>query len=124
DDHFAFARDEDGVIIGHPKTSLVVSQVNVRHSNPAVAAAIEGEEGESEVRLAGVSYVAAWRSVRGGDRYRMPGWALICLVPASELASGWFRTVLLSVLLASLTLCALFYVTGLIESAFDEDAEA
>lgn len=116
--------DEEGVVIGHPKTSFVVNQVNLRHTHQAVTAALEGEEGESELRIAGVSYIAAWRSVRHGAGNRMPGWALVCLVPASELTSDWYRTVLLSVLLASTALGALFYISGLIESAFEEVTEA
>lgn len=116
--------DEDGVVIGHPRTSFVVNQVNLRHTHPAVEAALKGEEGESELRISGTSYIAAWRSVRQGAGNRMPRWAMICLTPASELTSGGFRTVLLSVLLASAALGALFYISGLIESAFEEDTEA
>ncbi|HOY66545.1 MAG TPA: cache domain-containing protein [Candidatus Ozemobacteraceae bacterium] len=116
--------DEEGVVIGHHRPSVVVSQVNLRHTNPLVAAALEGEAGEQEIRLTGISYVAAWRSLRGNERHRLPGWAVVCLVPVSELAPGSFRTVLLTVLLASLALGALFYLSGLIETAFEEDAEA
>ncbi|HEY9072378.1 MAG TPA: cache domain-containing protein [Candidatus Ozemobacteraceae bacterium] len=116
--------DEEGVVIGHHRPSVVVSQVNMRHTNPLVAAALEGEDGEREIRLTGTSYVAAWRSLRGSERHRLPGWAVVCLAPVSELAPGGFRTVLLTVLLASLALGALFYLSGLIETAFEEDAEA
>lgn len=116
--------DEDGVVIGHPRTSLVVNQVSLRHTHQAVSAALDGEEGESELRIAGVSYVAAWRSIRQDGGNRMPGWALVFLTPASEMTSDWFRTMLLSVLLASGALGALFYTSGLVESAFEEDIEA
>ncbi|HOT29748.1 MAG TPA: cache domain-containing protein [Candidatus Ozemobacteraceae bacterium] len=116
--------DEDGVVIGHPRPSLVVNQVSLRHTHQAVSAALDGEEGESELRIAGVSYVAAWRSIRQDGGNRMPGWALVFLIPASEMTSDWFRTALLSVLLASAALGALFYTSGLIESAFEEDIEA
>jgi len=116
--------DEDGVVIGHPRPSLVVHQVSLRHTHQAVSAALDGEEGESELRIAGISYVAAWRSIRQDGGNRMPAWALVFLTPASEMTSDWLRTVVLSVLLASAALGALFYTSGLIESAFQEDIEA
>jgi|GEM_PF-1815550 len=120
---YLFIVDENGIIIGHPKTSMVVNQVNVSISNPAVGEVLSGKDGVREIRILGSTYLVAYRQLKSLDRATLPAWGVLFISPISEVFSWTGKVVINAVLIAALSLYVLFYVSTIILAAVEEEIE-
>ena len=121
---YMFVVDEDGVIISHPKISVVANQVNVSRSNAAVAEVMEGNDGVREVKVSGSSFFAAYRQLKNLDRANLPGWGVLYMVPVSEVMPGVAYVFLQTLIWMAAAFFLLYYVNNLILSGLEEEWEA
>ncbi|MBF0499115.1 MAG: cache domain-containing protein [Candidatus Riflebacteria bacterium] len=115
--------DEDGVIIGHPRPSQIIQQMNVSHSNSAVAEAIAGNDGIREISIGGTSFLAAYRYLKNVDESSLPGWGILYLAPTTEVIPSFFNIAFNAIAIALIALYVVFYLSGLILSSFEEEME-
>ena len=117
-----FIVDEDGIVISHPKASVVANQVNVSKVNPAVADVIEGREGFREVTVGGVTFYAAFSHLRKIDPSNLPGWGVLYMIPVSDVfSSSW--AIINCVVWVIFFLYLLFGVNDIILTTFEREEE-
>ncbi len=113
--------DEDGVVIGHPRPFMIVNQVNAGKANPAVKAALRGEEGVEELRVGGIPHVVAYRSLKKLDQASLPGWGVLVLAPVQEVLPSGFAAGFLAVAVAGGALFVLLYGSTMILSWVEDE---
>lgn len=121
---YMFIVDEEGIIISHPKASVVASQINASHANPAVSDVLQGNDGFREIQIGGSTYLTGFRQLRNIDKINLPGWGILYMVPASEALTGLFDVVIQIVIWCGLAFYILLNVNDLILSSLEEELEA
>ncbi len=112
--------DDDGVVIAHPKTSMVANQVNLSHSNRAVAEAMRGEEGVQELRLGDTTFVVAYRSLKKVDAATLPAWGILYLTPLSEAIGSFLWDAANALVLIAGALYLIFWCAGIVIDVLEE----
>ncbi|MBF0410063.1 MAG: cache domain-containing protein [Candidatus Riflebacteria bacterium] len=115
--------DDQGIVIGHSKLSKIALQLNISHSNTAVASVVSGKDGVEEVNMGGGRYLAAYRNLKNYDGSSLPGWGIIFLKPLSEVMSPVWLSAINTIFVAFITIYILLYLAGIIISGLEEDEE-
>ncbi|RCK78680.1 MAG: hypothetical protein OZSIB_1207 [Candidatus Ozemobacter sibiricus] len=106
--------DEEGVIIGHPRLSLIAAQANASRANPAVPAVLHGQEGVEELRVGGIPHFVAYRALKTLDQNSLPGWGVLVLAPVAEVLPSGLASILVAVAVAAGGLFILLYVSTMV----------
>lgn len=106
--------DEEGVIIGHPRLSLIAAQANASRANPAVPAVLHGQEGVEELRVGGIPHFVAYRALKALDQNSLPGWGVLVLAPVAEVLPSGLASILVAVAVAAGGLFILLYVSTMV----------
>ncbi|HNV68883.1 MAG TPA: hypothetical protein PKO06_04235, partial [Candidatus Ozemobacteraceae bacterium] len=112
--------DDDGVVIAHPKASLVANQVNLTHSNRAVAEALRGEEGVQELRLGDTTFIVGYRSLKKVDAAMLPAWGILYLTPLSEAIGSLIWDAANALVLIAVALYLIFWCAGILIEVIEE----
>ena len=116
--------DEDGIVIGYADRKMIVNQVNMKLSNPAVFKALEGKSGALVRNENGRDSIFYHFPLKDFNFRSNPSWGMVLVTNLTELSfMGGLLMSLGVIVLAGLSLYVLFYVMEQILFLFDEEID-
>ena len=116
-----FFVDEDGTVIGHTNKSMVIKQINLKHSNVAVKKAMSGKSGTEISKIYGEKYIVAYRPLHHFDAIDNPKWAVVLIANMNDFTGQGGNLMSASlIVLAVLALYVLFYILRYLMSLISE----
>jgi hypothetical protein len=116
--------DEDGIVISHPRFSMVANQVNVSHSNPAVKEALAGGSGFREIRWGSAPFFAAFANLKSLQEGGLPGWGIVYMAPTAEFGTGFWQLLANALLWIIVMLFVLYSLNSFVIAGLEEEWEA
>ena len=113
--------DEDGIVISHPRYSMVANQINASHSNPAVKEVLSGSNGFRELRYGSASFFAAFSNLKNLQEPGLPGWGIVYMAPVSEFGTGFWQLLTNALVWIILVLFLLYSVNVFVIAALEEE---